>query len=223
MSEILQARSALGTLPHDAPRTHGNTRVVHLAERPIDRAFTLRFDEFEARAVASVNALTGLSLDGRNRGVSTNCGSAVWLGPGDWLVMPAAGSAGMPSARSGEPSATALEAISQLSSIATAPPSAVVEPGPLWTAIESSDLWFALRLDGPHNCDVLMKGCGMGLDPSRFPRGAAAVTRLARIRALIHHVEPSPAYDIYVERSYAAYLWAWLVDAMNEFLHPLER
>lgn len=40
---------------------------------------------------------------------------------------------------------------------------------------------------------------------------------------MIHYVDRSPVYDIYVERSYARYLGTWLVDAMVEFLQPKER
>jgi sarcosine oxidase subunit gamma len=34
---------------------------------------------------------------------------------------------------------------------------------------------------------------------------------------LIHQVDDAPAYDVYVLRSFAEYLWLWLEDAAKEY------
>jgi sarcosine oxidase subunit gamma len=203
MPELLAARSALGAPAGGPMRTHGGTagferadpqEAVRLVEQPSGVAFTLRFDEADHDAVDAIATLTGLRLAAGARAVTAGDRTALWLGPGDWLL--------------------------RFESAAA--------PTPQWhqargvVAIETSDLWFRVRVRGACSRHVLASGCALDLDPARFPPGSAAVTQLARIRALIHHVEDG-AYDVHVERSYAAYVWAWLGDAIHEFLPVKER
>jgi sarcosine oxidase subunit gamma len=203
MPDVLAARSALGTPAGEAMRAHGITaseerahheEAVRLAEQPSGVTFALRFDEADRDAVDAIATLTGLRLAADARAVTASGRTALWLGPGDWLL--------------------------RFESAAA--------PTPEWhqargvVAIETSDLWFRVRVHGACSRHVLATGCALDLDPARFPSGAAAVTQLARIRALIHHVVAG-AYDVHVERSYAAYVWAWLGDAIHEFLPVKER
>ena len=53
--------------------------------------------------------------------------------------------------------------------------------------------------------------------PRQFRPGRCAQTGLARAGVLIHQTGAEPAYDIYVDRSFAEYLWTWLEDAAAEF------
>lgn len=83
--------------------------------------------------------------------------------------------------------------------------------------VEVSDLRAAFELQGPRAVDVLRKGCAIDLHPREFGPGHYALTALARVRAGILQLDTEPRYEIYVERSYAEYLWAWLTDAMIEY------
>ena len=197
MSDKLHARSPLGTLSNEPTRAHGGADPVRLVEQPLGLAYTLRFDESDTDSIVAVAKLTGLRLQRAARAVAANGSLALWLGPGEWLIRFA-------------PESSAPVALAESITARC-------------TAIDTSDLWFVARLHGACSTDVLAKGCGLDLGPHEFAPGAAAVTQFARIRALIHYVDASPAYDVYVERSYAAYVWAWLVDAMSEFLHLKER
>lgn len=194
MPDVLEARRPLGTPAQEPLRSHGCATTVRVAERPLDAAFAVRFDACDADAIAAVAARTGLHLHAASRSVSANGGIALWLGPGDWLVKPA-------------PRSPALAARERPTT------------DPRYTIVDVSDLWSIVRLQGARTRDVLAKGCALDLAPARFACGAAAVTQLARIRALIHYADADAGYDVHVERSYAAYLWAWLTDAMREFLH----
>jgi sarcosine oxidase gamma subunit len=42
-------------------------------------------------------------------------------------------------------------------------------------------------------------------------------TALARVHAIVRQVDAVPTYDVWVERSYARYVWIWLVDAAREY------
>lgn len=191
MSDVLQSRTGLATLTSEPLRSRGSVSAVRLVEQPLGVAYTLRFLEVDEETIDTIAALTGLHLATTARAVTVGSRTALWLGPGDWLV--------------------------RFGSDATVPQEWDRMPSGRYVAIDTSDLWFTVRLDGVYSRDVLAKGCALDFDPARFPPSTAAVTQLARIRALIHHVEGC-AYDVYVERSYAAYVWTWLDDAVQEFL-----
>ena len=44
-----------------------------------------------------------------------------------------------------------------------------------------------------------------------------AQSKFARCHVLLHQTDDAPAYDLYVQRSFARYLWSWLEDAAAEF------
>jgi sarcosine oxidase subunit gamma len=73
-------------------------------------------------------------------------------------------------------------------------------------------------LEGEHARDVLLKGCSLDLDPIAFGAGHCAQAPLARSHMLLHQVSDLPRYHLYIHRSVAAYAYAWLEDAAQEFL-----
>lgn len=73
------------------------------------------------------------------------------------------------------------------------------------------------ELSGPLSRDLLSKGTTLDLHAKAFPPGRAARTVLAGQGALIHATRDEPGYDLYVDVSMAAFIWAWLQDAAVEF------
>ena len=86
---------------------------------------------------------------------------------------------------------------------------------------EVSDDRVALRIAGPNARDVLAKGCPLDLHPRAFATGSCAQSLLAKTSVLIHLLDDDAArgsvFDLYVGRSFADYLWAWLEDAGQEY------
>ncbi len=80
-----------------------------------------------------------------------------------------------------------------------------------------SDGRAVIGLSGPHASDVLMKGCSLDVHPRKFAPGDCAQSMLAKALVILHQTDAAPAYDIYVERSFADYLWSWLEDAAAEY------
>lgn len=74
----------------------------------------------------------------------------------------------------------------------------------------------AFRLNGPNARDVLAKGCPLDLHPRMVKPGYVAGSVLAKITALIH-CRDEMTYELYVGRSFADYLWAWLENAGLEY------
>ena len=73
-----------------------------------------------------------------------------------------------------------------------------------------------IGLAGAHARDVLAKGCPLDLHPRAFGPGRCAQSTLAKALVILHQLSDRPSYDIYVERSFADYLWTWLEDAAAE-------
>jgi sarcosine oxidase subunit gamma len=189
------SRSALGTPEGAQLSSHGRSGVVRLDEQAPESALVLRFDEGDHDVIARVAACSGLHLAASRRIAIAEGVTALWTGPGEWRI----------AGRDGAPPLLALADLSV----------------DRCTVVDTSDLWFTARLRGCRSGDVLASGCAIDVNsPGVDDDLAAWVTRLARIRALIHRVSTSPlVFDVHVERSYAAYAWAWLSDAMSEFLH----
>ncbi len=81
-----------------------------------------------------------------------------------------------------------------------------------------SDLRAGFEIKGPRSRDLLAKGCAVDLHPRVFNTGDCAQTALARVRITLRQVDEAPTYHVLVERSYAQYLWDWLIDAAVEFV-----
>ncbi len=192
MANAWTAHSALGTPSDAAPREHGNAAAVTLRELPSRAMLDLRLDPADTSALAA--AVTALALElptVPNKSSTANGRSALWLGPDQWLIM-----------APGE-DATALEQM--LGSAAT-------------SAVDVSDMRAVFELAGPRAGDVLRKGCAIDVHPRVFRPGDCALTALARVRVALHQPDEGQAYHVYVERSYAQYLWDWLLDASAEYI-----
>jgi sarcosine oxidase subunit gamma len=84
------------------------------------------------------------------------------------------------------------------------------------TAVDVTHAYGILEVSGHAARDVLAKGCGLDLHPDRFARGSCTRTRLAKI-AVVIDCQDEHRFDLYVARSYSAYLQSWLQDAAVEF------
>lgn len=192
MPDVLLARRPLGGREDEPLRVHGNFATVRLDEKPLQAAFELQFDAGDRAMEEALTHASGIQLTAINRVVANGATSAFWLGPGHSLIM-----------------------IADPTSMQTFERAVAVTGSSL---IDVSDLWFTVSIAGKRSPDVLAKACAVDLDPLVFAPGAMAVTQFVRMRALIHHVDAAPTYYVYTERSFAVYVWAWLVDAITEFL-----
>ena len=84
-------------------------------------------------------------------------------------------------------------------------------------AVDLSCAVKVLRVQGSATREVLAKSCGLDFHPTHFPAGRCTRTRLAQLAVVVDCADPSPCFDLYVGRSYLAYLRSWLNDAAIEF------
>lgn len=191
MPDTLLARTALGAADGEL-RSHGDADAVVLTELPAATMTDVRLNPADAEALRAAEA----ALAGRlplipGKSSRAADGVVLWLGPDQWLAV-----------------TTPARAASLTQALTGADASVV----------DVSDLRAAFELAGPHAADVLRKGCAIDLHPRAFAAGDCALTSLARVRVALRAADDRPAYAIFVERSYAPYLWDWLADAMLEFV-----
>jgi sarcosine oxidase subunit gamma len=114
---------------------------------------------------------------------------ALWLSIDQWLIL-------CPRARTGETLNKLRQALAGIHSF----------------VVDVSDMRTIIRLEGDSARSVLLKGSSLDLLSSDYGAGTVRRLRFAEIAALIHIVSEKPdAIDLYVFRSYANYVWDWLL------------
>ncbi|MEN8195854.1 MAG: sarcosine oxidase subunit gamma family protein [Pseudomonadota bacterium] len=129
-----------------------------------------------------------------NTTVAASKNTILWLGPDEWLVV-------TPADKQGEAEAALAGALE----------------GQHVSIVDGTDARTTIRLHGANARNVLMKGCPLDLHPRVFGPGQCAQSILAKADVLIHQLDDTPTYDIYVLCSFSRYLWDWLADAAKEF------
>jgi sarcosine oxidase subunit gamma len=187
-------------LPRTAlePR-HLRPRGIRLGERQGLGKIDLRGDPNDRAFMAAVGRVLDLLLPGEPCTSAAKAQiAALWLGPDEWLVTCPAGEVARLQSSLREALADVHAAVTDL-----------------------TDGRVAFRLAGPSARDVLAKGCPLDLHPRVLTVGSCAQSLLAKAAVLIHLVDDDqtrgPAFDVYVARSFAHYLWMWLEDAGREY------
>ena len=155
--------------------------ILRLAAPRADEDFTER-----------VRAETGFVLPAApNRTALTAAGTALWSGPGEWLLMT--------SDRSQTNHELALRRCFAGSSGAV---------------VDLSQARAVICIAGEHSRDLLAMGCP--LDLHQFA-GCCAQSLLGQVNVLLHLRQEADAFDLFVARSYALGVWDWLTDAAAGF------
>ncbi len=208
MVEAYLRQSALAHLGLDGrAQANRGTAGVALAERPHRGMVNLRLDPADAAAMNAFADAFGFALPvAPNTSAGNGAASALWLGPDEWWIVSSGPGPG-PGPEAGPELADKLRA-------ALADRfAAVTEVGEGRTCI---------RIAGPKARALLQKGCPLDFHPRAFGAGACAQTLLAKATVAIHlsadaSVAEGPVFEVYVLRSFAEYLWAWLEDAGTEY------
>ena len=184
-------------LAASAQAERGSAGVV-LGERSFPAIVNLRGDPGDKTFTSAVKKVLGSAPPSEPNRVAESADAALlWLAPDEWWA-----------ATSGSGAALAEELRDALGGLHC-------------TVTDVSESRTCLRLAGPRARDLLAKGCSIDLHPRVFGPGQCAQTQLAKALVVIHQIgesaEDGPAFEIYVLRSFADYLWNWLADAAQEY------
>lgn len=154
-----------------------------LAQGPMGR-FSLRL---QATAVPPPLSALGLSLPLQAcRAAQSQTAAALWLGPGEWLLLIA------------PERAVAVEAALRAELAAEA-----------FSLVEISHRQTSISLSGPRAAQRLNAGCPLDLDPASFPPGMCTRTVFAKAEIVLWRTGVEE-FHIEVWRSFAPYLWELL-------------
>lgn len=193
MAEVLPRQSPLQGF---SSRFADLPESVSLAEESFVAMADLWVDGSGPGGVAAAGILGIDALPGAASTIVTgDDASAIWFGPGEWLVT------------SRDRAAETLE--SELRHAVT---------GHGGAAVDVSAQRTTLRLRGGHARDVLAKGCSIDLHPKVFGPGAAVQTIVGQAAVVIVALSDNGTdYRILVRSSFARHLAEWLIDAAAEF------
>ena len=80
-----------------------------------------------------------------------------------------------------------------------------------------SDRMTGIGVRGARAVDVLATGCPLDLHPKVFRPGAVTRTLLGKAAVVLSHPDEAAAYELWVNGSFAPYLWLFLRNAALEF------
>jgi len=82
---------------------------------------------------------------------------------------------------------------------------------------EQSHSRIVFRVSGRNARKVMQKGCRLDLHPTVASSGFCAQTSMAQTGVLIHQVDDTPTYDLYVYSGFADAFWRWLSHSAAEY------
>jgi sarcosine oxidase subunit gamma len=154
----------------------------------------LRGDTKSAEFLDAVAKVTGLALPMQPNTVASGEHDIYWLGPNEWMLVGESADTSRLAAALSEELKRQHAAVNDLS---------------------GGQITYRLSGDGARQ--VLSKGCALDLHPSVFAAGACAQTGLAKAGVIIRPLHGESGFDVLVRRSFADYLWQWLLRAGREY------
>lgn len=74
-----------------------------------------------------------------------------------------------------------------------------------------------VRVSGAAARKLLQKGCRLDLHASVATAGFCAQTPMAQVGVLMHQIDDTPTYDLYVYSGFAHSFWHWLTEGAAQF------
>jgi sarcosine oxidase, subunit gamma len=194
MVEAYQRRSALAhfglnALANQKADGAGITPSgITLGESAHRAIINIRGDANDGAFASAVKNATGVDLPiVANTVAQAGDVRILWLGPNEWWVV------GTDARRQG-----LIDGLRQAFA------------GQHTNVTDVSESRTVITMSGPAARDVLARGISNDLHPRAFGPGQCIQTSLSRANVLLHQTENTPAYEIYVLKSFSDYLWRWI-------------
>lgn len=167
-----------------------------LTEQPLRGMITLRgaFSEL----AGAVEKAVGCAIPESRRAAGGSGGDVLWMSPDELLLT-------LPYAQVADTLAVLGEALSGVHHL----------------AVDVSDARAIFRLQGDTAREVLSKGAPVDLSRAAFGLGDVRRTRIGHVAAAFYQMDEEPdVFEVICFRSYARYLWDWLVASSREGSMP---
>ena len=150
----------------------------------------IRGDSNDAAFVDAISETCGVELPLQPNTVGVGTNTMYWLGPNEWLL---------------------ATQDNDVASIAEGLSKTLKNQHVAINNLSGGQVTY--RLAGDAAASLLAKGCTLDLHRSVFGPGQCAQSGLAKSAVLLTPLQEGPGYDIVVRRSFADYLWQWLLRA----------
>ena len=154
----------------------------------------IRGDSSDTAFVDAIGKVCGVELPREPNTVFVGMNAMCWLGPNEWLLA--------------TPESDAAEIAAKLSKSLKNQHIAIND-------LSGGQVTY--RLVGEAAAALLAKGCTLDLHPSVFGPGQCAQSGLAKSAVLLTPLRDGSGYEIVVRRSFADYLWQWLLRAGRDY------
>ena len=88
---------------------------------------------------------------------------------------------------------------------------------------DQGDARVCFRVSGDSARALMSRGCRLDLHESVAGAGFCAQTTMAQVGVLIHQVDDTPTYDLYVYSGFASAFYDWLTHTAAQFGYRLEK
>ena len=196
MPEPYQRQDALATLGIEALALLPDADAgVVVSEQATAAQLVIRGNAADSDFMGSAAEVLGVDLPVTPKTAHRGHGrTLLWMGPDEWLVVSTTDQDGELEARLADALDDVHHAVADVSHSRT-----------------------VIGLRGPNARDVLMKGTNIDLHPRHFGPDCCIQAHLGRCHMLLHQLDDSPSYDVYIHRSFAVYAWNWLCDGAREY------
>jgi len=184
------ARSPLAHQPGSSPKAPNPG--VYLWEEALKTHLALRGDANNADFRQGIEAATGIALPETLQSAQSGDWVLSWIAPDEWLLT-----------GPGDQAFTMETTLRQHLS-------------GHYAVINVSGGQTLVRVAGTEARSVLMKSCPYDVHDRNFPVGKVVTTVLAKSQATIRRVGEDD-WELVVRRSFADYVWRWLMDASEEY------
>jgi sarcosine oxidase, subunit gamma len=173
-----------------AHRKEPDTLAITMREMPARGMIDLRGLTSDKKFMAAAKSALGFALPTTPR-TTANWGDlkCLWLSVDQWLILSPPDKA----QALHQQLVAALDGIHSL-------------------VVDVSHMRSVIRIEGEHARTTLMKGTSIDLTHGDYPAGSVRRMKFAEVAALLHIVEQD-VIEIYVFRSYADYVWNFLMKA----------
>ncbi len=186
------ARSPLYRQAGQAAPADGAVYGVYLWEVGLRSHLILRGNADDRAFGDGVQKATGMTLPTALQSATNGEWSLGWLAPDEWLLT--------------GPGEQAFEMETKLRGSLSGH----------YSVVNVSGGQTLLRLCGPEAVSVLMKSCSYDVHERNFPPGKIVATVFAKSQATLRRLD-AEQWELVVRRSFADYIWRWLVEAAREY------